>query len=219
MKKALLSLFIGFVFFNTSNLLGQGGIIGLNPPRLEANKFPSGLEIGQKAPPITALDNHADPIFLLNLLKKGPAVILFYGGRWDPVARKQIRDIQDSIKYITEKGAFLLAVTADSYEEIDRMVAETGATFPIIHDRSHLIMDAYKVSYRVSEDMIAKFKKLNINLKKNPDEEFYTLPVSCTYVVGRDRKVAAIWLNKNYELTAGVRYIINKLKELGMKKE
>ena len=66
----------------------------------------TGLKTGEIAPTFTALDNAGKSIDLKELLKTHKAVVLFfYRGQWCPYCNKQIKQLQDSLQLLTEKGA------------------------------------------------------------------------------------------------------------------
>jgi len=71
--------------------------------------YPEGLKIGDTAPNFTSKDQDGKSIALKDMLKKGPVVILFYRGQWCPYCNKELSRLQDSLQFIIDKGATLIA--------------------------------------------------------------------------------------------------------------
>jgi peroxiredoxin len=96
--------------------------------------------------------------------------------------------LQDSLQYIIDKGASVLAITPEAEEGVGKTIEKTGATFPIIYDQDVRISEAYNVSYKVDTATLNKYKTnwdvdfLKINQQK---EEAY-LPVPAVYIIGKN---------------------------------
>ena len=58
-------------------------------------------------------------------------VVLFYRGVWCGYCRRQLTDFQKELGELDARGARVVAASVDSAEDARKMVAETGATFPI----------------------------------------------------------------------------------------
>ena len=99
-----------------------------------AQQNPEGLFAGGKAPDFKANDQNGNEIRLKEILKKGPVVIVFYRGYWCPFCNKALKRLEDSLQLITSKGATLIAVTAETSENIDSTIAKTGAVHKMKND-------------------------------------------------------------------------------------
>ncbi|HEY0731995.1 MAG TPA: peroxiredoxin-like family protein, partial [Chitinophagaceae bacterium] len=83
---------------------------------------PEGLFINSKAPDFKVKDQEGNEQSLKELRKKGPVVVLFYRGYWCPYCNKELNRFQDSLQFITEKGATLIAITPESPEGIKKTI-------------------------------------------------------------------------------------------------
>lgn len=66
---------------------------------------------GDIAPLSTGIDKDGNSVSLKELLNKGPVVMLFYRGQWCPICNKHLVTLQDSLSYIEEKGAIVIAIS------------------------------------------------------------------------------------------------------------
>jgi peroxiredoxin len=172
----------------------------------------SGLKTGAMAPQFVAVDNSGKQIDLQSLLKTHKAVVLFfYRGQWCPYCNKQIRDLQDSLQLLTAKGVYVIGVTPETGENINKTIGKTHASFSIIQDNGYQIMKAYDVNYTVDDALNAKFKNYGIDLEKNNGNTDHVLPVPATYVIIPGGQIIYVHFNKDYTKRASVSDIMKAL--------
>ena len=157
------------------------------------------LKVGAQAPVFVGVDNSGKKVDLQSLLKKHKAVVLFfYRGQWCPYCNKQIKQLQDSLQLLTAKGAYVVGVTPETGENINKTIDKTHASFAIIQDKGYKIMKAYQVNYTVDPDMLAKLKNYGVDLDKNNGNTDHVLPVPATYVINQSGKIIYAHFDKDY---------------------
>src|ERR1700743_2073601 len=128
----------------------------------------TGLKQGDKAPEFIGADNSGKKLDLKDLLKNHKTVVLFfYRGQWCPYCNKQISQLQDSLQLLTSKGAYVVGVTPETWENIKQTANKTNASFSIIQDHDYQIMKPYDVNYTVNDETFAQLKKYGVDLEKN----------------------------------------------------
>ncbi len=149
---------------------------------------PQGLFVQSKAPAIEAKDHDGNAVSLTALRKQGPVVVLFYRGNWCPYCNKQLKELQDSLQYIKDKGASVIAITPEAQEGVGKTIEKTGAAFPIIYDIDVKISKAYNVSYEVDTATVNKYKaNWGVDfLKINQQKETASLPVPAVYIINKN---------------------------------
>lgn len=167
------------------------------------------LKIGTKASVFEAVDNYNKNINLTNLVEKGPVVLLFYRGEWCKYCNLYMHDLSDSLTMITDLGATVIAVTPESDEYIRETVNKTNASFSIIYDEGHKIMDEYKVTWHLSKLKHFFYKLKGINLDKSHRDSFKALPVPATYIIGTDGNIKGGYFNPNFTKRMPVTDIID----------
>jgi len=159
----------------------------------------TGLKTGTQAPAFTAADNSGKTLNLKSLLATHKAVVIFfYRGQWCPYCNKQISHLQDSLELLTTKGAYVIGVTPETGENINKTIDKTHASFSIVQDKGYTIMKAYQVNYVVDADMYAKLKGYGIDLEKNNGNTDHVLPVPATYVIDKSGKIIYAHVDKDY---------------------
>jgi peroxiredoxin len=165
----------------------------------------NGLKVGEKAPKFIATDNAGKTLSLPALLKQHKSVVLFfYRGQWCPYCNKHIQQLQDSLQLLTAKGAYVIGVTPETGENINKTIEKTHASFSIIEDKGYKIMKAYDVNYRVDDALNAKLKNYGIDLEKNNGNKDHVLPVPATYVINRSGKIVFVQFDKDYTQRASI---------------
>jgi peroxiredoxin len=172
----------------------------------------SGLKTGTLAPAFTAVDNAGKTVDLQRLLKSHKAVVLFfYRGQWCPYCNKQISQLQDSLQLVTGRGAYVIGVTPETPDNINKTVDKTHASFSLVHDEGYKIMKAYGVNYTVDDGLFAKLKGYGVDLEKNNGNADHVLPVPATYVIDQSGKIIYVHFDKDYTKRASVSDILKVL--------
>ena len=173
--------------------------------------YPEGLKVGEKAPLFSAKNQNGSKIDLKKLLKKGDVVLLFYRGQWCPYCNQQLKKVNDSLQYLSAKGATVLAITPENTENIQKTIEKTNANFSIIEDLNLAIMKQYKVNFAVDESTIVKYKNYGIDFNKVNGSNAANLPVPATYIIGKNGKIKYAFFDVNYTKRASIKDIIEHL--------
>ncbi|SDE20693.1 Peroxiredoxin [Mucilaginibacter pineti] len=172
----------------------------------------TGLSKGDDAPAFKTIDNNGNTLDLKTLLKAHKSVVLFfYRGEWCPYCNKHMQQVQDSLQLLTSKGAYVIAVTPETNENINKTIQKTHASFSIVQDKGYAIMKTYKVNYVLDESTVAKYKSFNIDLNKGNGNTDHVLPVPATYVINQSGKITFVHFNKDYTKRASVNDILQVL--------
>ncbi|MDB5274280.1 MAG: AhpC/TSA family protein [Chitinophagaceae bacterium] len=145
-----------------------------------------GLKVGDVAPDFSLYDQNERIFKLSKALEKGPVVVFFYRGQWCPFCTKYMKNYQDSLKYITAKGAQIVGISAQMENAVQKSIEKTGATFPLLSDQNK--KTCFKYDTLLKADMT--------NEEANP--------VPALYVVGKDGKIKYVHFPDSFTLRANV---------------
>jgi peroxiredoxin len=176
-----------------------------------AQELTSTLQVGDIAPDFHGIDQTEDLVNLSESLKKGPVVLIFFRGSWCYYCNKHISKFQDSLEYVLEKGASVIAVSPQIPEYNHKTIRKTGATFSVIHDEGYQIMDAYHVSFTMDEKIIKKYRRFGRHIDRANANEEYILPVPATFIIGEDRVIRYIQYDPNYKNRSTVAEVLENL--------
>jgi peroxiredoxin len=180
---------------------------------VDTTKFiPKGLNIGSKAPVIQGYSLDNEKINSKEILKSKNIVLIFYRGKWCPVCNRYLSNLNDSLKYITNKNAEIFVVGPETFENAEKTADKSGASFLLIPDTSFKILKDYDVLFNVTKKYQAKIKTfLMTDIAKNNNQYEATLPVPATYIIGKDGTIIWRHFNYNYSERASVREILDNL--------
>ncbi|MFM2339145.1 MAG: hypothetical protein RL115_2338 [Bacteroidota bacterium] len=195
MKKFIYTLFV-LLFFK----------IGI-----PAQEAPEGLFIASKAPDFKAMDQNGKPIRLKDLSKKGKVIIVFYRGEWCPFCNRFLSRLQDSLSFITERGATLLAISPETKENMGKTIEKNKAGFSFIHDADLKIMKAYNVAFEVPENTITRYRNAGIDLEKKNGANSKFLPVPAVYVIDEEQTITYRFFETDYKKRPDVKDILKML--------
>ena len=176
-----------------------------------AQTTPQGIAVNDKAPDFTAKDQDGKKVTLKNELKNGAVVIIFYRGQWCPYCNKQLNALQDSLSFIKEKGASLLAVSPEVPANISKTVEKTSATYPVLFDDGLKIMKSYDVAFTVDSSTVKKYKTFGIDFNEANGSNGATLPVPAIYIVNKEGIIVFKHFDPDYRKRLSVQEIISHL--------
>lgn len=172
------------------------------------------LPEGASAPDFTGIDQNGNEVTLQDQLNEGPVVMMFYRGQWCPVCNQHLETLQDSLSYIEERGANVLAVSPEKQERLNETVEKTGAEFTVLWDQNETIMEEYGVAFEPPESEVETYNiKLDANLQEahGGDQEQVRLPIPATYIIDADGEILYVHHDEDYKNRAGVEDILNEL--------
>jgi peroxiredoxin len=172
----------------------------------------TGLKEGVKAPMFSGVDQNGKTVSLKSALKAHQSVVLFfYRGQWCPYCNKHIKELQDSLNLLSGKDAYVIGVTPETKENIDKTIKKTNAGFSILQDKDDEIMKAYGVNFMMDDATFTKYKGYGVNLEANNGNTRHTLPVPATYIIDRSGKIKYVHFDPNYQKRASVKLLLSKL--------
>jgi peroxiredoxin len=180
---------------------------------VQAQEKPEGLFINSKAPDFKMKDQSGVDVSLKEIRKKGPVVLIFYRGNWCPYCNKELARLQDSLAFITAKGAQVIAITPEAPEGITKTIEKTKAVFPILYDKDVKIANAYKVAYQVEDRSVERYKGFGTDLLAiNQQKGKVSLPVPAVYIINKEGSITYRYFNDDYKKRPWVKDILDELK-------
>lgn len=179
---------------------------------LFAQEKPEGLFINSKAPDFKVTDQFGNDTRLKDILKDSLVVLVFYRGQWDPYCIRHLKKMEDSLQFIKNKGARLIAVTPEKPEFITKTIEKTKASYSLIYDKDIKIMKAYGVAFEVDEKTVSRYKNADIDLATaNGQKEKIYLPVPAVYIISKEGNILYRYFDFDYKKRASIQEILDNL--------
>jgi peroxiredoxin len=175
--------------------------------QINAQSGENKLQVGEQAPDFIAYDAEGVEYNSMDLLKEKNIVLLFYRGDWCPVCTRYLSNLQDSLQYVYEKNAVVLAVSPDKPEKLESMKNKSGAEFILLQDKDYIIMKSFDVAFNPDKKSKTMY---NERLKAELEAE-NLLPVPATFIIDQSGKIVYKHYNPDYKVRATVKEIIDSL--------
>jgi peroxiredoxin len=160
------------------------------------------LNVGATCPAFTLGDAKGDRVSSTALLAKGPVVIVFYRGAWCPYCNLYLHAWQSYLPKLAERSATLVAISGEPPDRTATVVQKTEATFTVLSDPGYLVSRQFGVVYEVPKGVAELMRSRGLYMKGYYGTGKAELPLSATYVVGRDGRITYAFLDADYKKRA-----------------
>jgi peroxiredoxin len=162
----------------------------------------SALNVGGTMPTFTLGDAQGHPVSSAELLAKGPIVVVFYRGAWCPYCNLYLHAWQRYLPELARRKATLVAISGEPPDRTAQVVQKTEATFTVLSDPGYRVARQFGVVYEVPSGVAGLMSAHGLDLAKYYGTSKAELPLSATYVIGRDGRVAYAFLDADYKRRA-----------------
>jgi len=171
-----------------------------------------GSEVGQVVENFTATDVNNNPVSLEKTLEKGPVVLIFIRGQWCPICNRHMNTIQDSLKYIQDKGAQVVVISPEKPEFIEKTIEKSKAEFIVLYDEGQKISDYFDVTFNPDGKTKAIYNTvLGAKLKESHTDDSERLPIPATVIIDKNKKIIWRQFDPDYKNRSTVKDIIINL--------
>ncbi len=172
------------------------------------------LKVGDQMPLFTLPDVKKGDVTAKSLLAKGPLVVVFYRGGWCPYCNLQLHDLQGHLQEFKELGAELVAISPQTPDSSLSTVQKADLSFYVLSDVGNKVAKKFGLVFRLPDDLKKVYKDFGIDLESVNASKDWELPVSATYIVKPDGKVAYAFADVDYKKRAETEELLKILKSL-----
>lgn len=119
-------------------------------PSAPVEPRPRPLEVGETAPGFALNTPHGVEITLASLLMKGPVLVEFVRGTWDPNARERLHRLATCHERFQDLGCRVVVIACERQETADAYLAANPVPYPVLIDLDRNVTRAYGVWQRFS---------------------------------------------------------------------
>jgi peroxiredoxin len=167
---------------------------------------------GDEMPPFLLPDEGGRLIGLKDLLAKGPAVVTFHRGHWCPYCRISINTLAKAQSRIDALGAQMVAIVPDRQQFAAEMRQESNVKFPILSDMDNGYAMSLNLAIWVGSEMEEFMIRIGRTLPRYQGNDSWMLPIPATFVVGRDGRIVARFVDPDYRKRMAIDELIAALK-------
>src|SRR5262249_2201070 len=141
--------------------------------------------------------------------------ITFHRGHWCPWCRISGRALAQVHSEIVDIGARVVAIMPERQKFAAEFKSEAGSPFPVFTDLDHGYALSLNLAIWIGPDLERLLSSFGRVLPDYHGNECWTLPIPATFVVGRDGRVAARFVDPDFRRRMSVEELIAALRAAG----
>lgn len=170
-------------------------------------------KVGEAMPPFVLPAQDGQLVALDALIEKGPVVVAFHRGQWCPYCRINADALAVLEREIAPLGAQIVLVTPNLAEFNDDLRAGSGGSFPVVSDLDNGYALQLDLAFRVPDEKRQAMSSSGFDIAPFQGSEAWMLPVPATFVVGRDGRIKARFIDPDYRRRMAIEDILAALKD------
>ena len=103
------------------------------------------VEVGEKAPDFTLLNQDREPVQLSEAVKKSPVVLAFFPAAFSRVCTKEMCTFRDSFEELRSLSATVFGISVDTFFSLRAWANEQHLSFPLLSDFNKDVIAKYDV--------------------------------------------------------------------------
>jgi peroxiredoxin len=154
-------------------------------------------QAGEPMPSFILPDDTGQMVSLDRLLTQGPVAVTFHRGHWCPYCRININALAQAHRDITADGGQIVAIMPDRQKFVAEFRSQSSVPFPILTDMDN----GYALSLNLTIWVGAEMQKMMEGERDLPTfqgNSSWMLPIPATFVVGRDGRIKARFIDPDY---------------------
>ena len=153
---------------------------------------------GEPMPPFALPDERGRLVGLDSLLRDGPVAITFHRGHWCPWCRISGRALAQAHGKIVDVGGQVAAIMPDRQKFAAAFKREAGSPFPVFTDIDNGYALELNLAIWIGPELEQLLPSLGRELPDYQGNDSWMLPIPATFVVGRDGRVAARFVDPDF---------------------
>ncbi len=171
------------------------------------------LKAGDHAPAIVLKKAKGETVDVGALLKKGPAVVTFYRGGWCPYCNLQLKAFQQILPDLNAAGASLVAISPEKPDDTLSTAEKNALAFEVLSDLGQKVGRAFGLVYQFDDELKSAYQGFGLDIPAKNAADEWALPLSATYVIGRDGVIIYAYTDADYRDRADPMDVLAILKQ------
>ncbi len=174
---------------------------GLNAPRP-----------GELMPPFAMPDEKGRLVTLDGLLDDGPLAMTFHRGHWCPYCRINTRALAEAQSKIADDGAHLAAIMPERQQFAAAFKQDGEMRYPVLTDIDNGYALSLNLAVWVGDEMQQILEAGGRDVPDYQGNQTWVMPIPATFVVARDGRVTARFIDPDYRNRMTIESLLAALK-------
>jgi peroxiredoxin len=159
-------------------------------------------QAGDMAPDFNLPNQRGEFVSLESLLRRGPAVVVFYRGGWCPYCNLTLRAWRNILPEIAAAHAGLVAIAPTRQDQSKALAGVHNLGFDLLSDGSGRVAKLFGLLYEMPAELVRHYRDAGTDVGAYNADGRYNIPVPAAYVVGRTGLIRYAALDADYERRA-----------------
>lgn len=180
----------------------------------EAEAGGAAPKIGDFLPGFILPDQQGHLVSLSALLEEGPVIVAFLRGHWCPYCKTTATALGEIADAAAAKGAKIVAISPESRKYSQRLGADSDNQFAILTDVDNGYALALNLAIWVDDEMARLIAGAGWDVPSYQTAKSWVLPIPATFVLDKEGRVAARYVNADYRTRMEIEDILAALDAL-----
>src|SRR5262249_29937597 len=122
------------------------------------------LKVGDRAPAVLLKNAKGMTVDVATLLKKGPVIVTFYRGGWDPYCNLELKAYQELLPEIAATGASLVAISSEQPDQSLSTAEKNALTFEVLSDVDQRAGRGFGLVYEFTDELKGAYRGFNLDI-------------------------------------------------------
>jgi len=106
--------------------------------------------------------------------------------------------LQLALSQLTTLGVTVVAISPETPETAMSTTQKNELTFDVLSDQGNRVARQFGLVFQLPENLRIVYESFKIDLKAANADETFELPLTATYLIGRDRKIRVAFVDTDY---------------------
>lgn len=168
--------------------------------------------VGEIMPPFLLPTEPVRLVSLDELTATGPVVVSFDRGHWCPFCRINLRSIADFRDELEARGAQVVSIIPDRQEFAQRLRSESFDKLYVLTDIDNGYALSLGLTMWLGDDIKSHMLERGYRLATFQGNDGWYVPIPATFIVGRDGRVIARFVDPDFRKRMDIEAILAALK-------
>jgi peroxiredoxin len=180
----------------------------------ESGAVDAAIGVGEMFPHFSLPNAGGDAVSSEDFLARGPLVVCFYRGGWDPYCNLELRAYQAILGDLRALGADFIAISPQLPEESLNMAAKANLSFEVLTDMGNSLAEHLGLAHELVPAVVDIYRSMGYDLERINGITRWTLPIPATYVVDTSGKIAEAFIQPDYTVRMEPERVLEVIKGL-----
>jgi len=167
---------------------------------------------GEPMPPFVLPDETGHMVSLEDLTAGGSVAVTFHRGHWCPYCRININALAQAHQRVSQEGGQIVAIMPDRQQFSSELKTKGELPFPILTDMDNGYALSLNLAIWIGDELQKIMTDRRQDVPAYQGNDSWMLPIPATFVVGRDGRIKARFVDPDYRKRMAIEDLLAALR-------